>query len=241
MDKNPFGNSAINNESVVQQVINRITDAIISGALKPGDQLPPEMELISSFGVSRNSLRSAIQTLRAYGVLEVRRPEGTFVRKVASPEMLNPMLYSLILHKSDSYKDITGLREIIDLGISKLILENGLTEEEIADLERVYDNLVRELRKEKYDLDRIADADKAFHEHVAVTSHNSMAVMLNEFLLNITSESRYRTIQKVFEADDREYLVKTHRIYLDALEGKPGMDVEEALKYSYYYWKDALK
>lgn len=241
MDKNPFGNSAINNESVVQQVINRITDAIISGALKPGDQLPPEMELISTFGVSRNSLRSAIQTLRAYGVLEVRRPEGTFVRKDASPEMLNPMLYSLILHKSDSYKDITGLREIIDLGISKLILENGLTEEEISDLERVYDNLVRELRKEKYDLDRIADADKAFHEHVAVTSHNSMAVMLNEFLLNITSESRYRTIQKVFEADDREYLVKTHRIYLDALEGKPGMDVEEALKYSYYYWKDALK
>lgn len=241
MGKNPFGNSAINNESVVQQVINRITDAIISGALKPGDQLPPETELISYFGVSRNSLRSAIQTLRAYGVLEVRRPEGTFVCKEASPEMLNPMLYSLILHKSDSYKDIIGLREIIDLGISKLILKNGLTEEEIADFESVYDNLVRELRKENYDIDCIADADKTFHEHVAATSHNSMAVMLNEFLLNITAESRYRTIRMVLEANDREYLVKTHRIYLDALEGKPGTSLEDALKYSYYYWKDALK
>ena len=36
----------VNNESVVQQVINKITDAIISGELKPGDRLPPEMELI---------------------------------------------------------------------------------------------------------------------------------------------------------------------------------------------------
>jgi len=241
MGRNPFVNSAINSESVVQQVINRITDAIISGDLKPGDQLPPEMELISAFGVSRNSLRSAIQTLRAYGVLEVRRPEGTFVCSGASPKMLNPMLYSIILHKGDSYRDITGLREIIDLGISKLILENGLTEEEVEELEHVYDELVYELRKEDYDLKRIADADKNFHERVAETSHNSMAVMLNTFLLNITAESRSRTIRNVFEANDREYLVKTHRLYLDALEGKPGMSLEEALKYSYYYWKDALK
>ena len=241
MDRNPFANSAINNESVVQQVINRITDAIISGALKPGDQLPPEMELISTFGVSRNSLRSAIQTLRAYGVLEVRRPEGTFVRSGASPELLNPMLYSLILHKDDSYKDITGLREMIDFGISRLVIENGLTAEETETLERVYDELVYELRKEQYDLKKIADADKRFHQCIARASHNSMAEMLNEFLLNITAESRSRTIRNVFDANDREYLIKTHRLHLDALEGKPGMSLDETLEFSYYYWKDAVK
>ena len=241
MDRNPFANSAINNESVVQQVINRITDAIISGALKPGDQLPPEMELISTFGVSRNSLRSAIQTLRAYGVLEVRRPEGTFVRRGASPELLNPMLYSLILHKDDSYKDITGLREMIDFGISRLVIENGLTAEETETLESVYDELVYELRKEQYDLKKIADTDKKFHQCVAKASHNSMAEMLNEFLLNITAESRARTIHNVFEANDREYLVKAHRLYLDALEGKPGVSLDETLEFSYYYWKDAVK
>lgn len=241
LDRNPFANSAINNESVVQQVINRITDAIISGALKPGDQLPPEMELISTFGVSRNSLRSAIQTLRAYGVLEVRRPEGTFVRSGASPELLNPMLYSLILHKDDSYKDITGLREMIDFGISRLVIENGLTAEETETLERVYDELVYELRKEQYDLKKITDADKRFHQCIARASHNSMAEMLNEFLLNITAESRARTIRNVFEVNDREYLVKTHRLHLDALEGKPGMSLDETLEFSYYYWKDAVK
>ena len=68
-----------------------------------------------------------------------------------------------------------------------------------------------------------------------------MAEMLNEFLLNITAESRARTIRNVFDANDREYLIKTHRLHLDALEGKPGMSLDETLEFSYYYWKDAVK
>ena len=163
------------------------------------------------------------------------------MRSGASPELLNPMLYSLILHKDDSYKDITGLREMIDFGISRLVIENGLTAEETETLERVYDELVYELRKEQYDLKKIADADKRFHQCIARASHNSMAEMLNEFLLNITAESRARTIRNVFDANDREYLIKTHRLHLDALEGKPGMSLDETLEFSYYYWKDAVK
>ena len=58
----------VGGESVVQQVINKITDAIVSGELRPGDRLPPELELIEDMHVSRNTLRAAIQTLRAYGV-----------------------------------------------------------------------------------------------------------------------------------------------------------------------------
>lgn len=230
----------VNNESVVQQVINKITDAIISGELKPGDKLPPELELIEAFKVSRNSLRSAIQTLRAYGVLEVRRPEGTFVCSNISPQMLNPMLYSIILHERDSYKDLTGLRQIIDMGISKLLIKSGLSSEEIKILEERYDELVTLLRAEDYSLQAITNADLRFHEAVAEATHNSLAVMLNDFLLNITSESRYRTIKTVFEANDREYLVKAHRMHLDALEKKPGVEIEEALEFSYFYWKNSL-
>lgn len=230
----------VNNESVVQQVINKITDAIISGELNPGDKLPPELELVETLRVSRNSLRSAIQTLRAYGVLEVRRPEGTFVCSNISPQMLNPMLYSIILHERDAYKDLTGLRQIIDTGISKLIIKNGLSDEEIKILEERYDGLVALLMAEDYDIQAITDADLYFHEAVAEATHNSLAVMLNDFLLNITSESRYRTIKTVFEANDREYLMKAHRMHLDALEKKPGVDIEEALEFSYFYWKNSL-
>ena len=124
--------SPVGGESVVQQVINKITDSIISGELKPGDRLPPELELIEAMQVSRNTLRSAVQTLRAYGVLEVRRPEGTFVCESANPQILNPMLYSILLHEQESFQDVVGLRQMIDMGVSKLVLQQGLTEEETA-------------------------------------------------------------------------------------------------------------
>lgn len=229
----------VSNESVVQQVINKITDAILAGELKPGDRLPPELELISAFHVSRNSLRSAIQTLRAYGVLEVRRPEGTFVCSNFSPQMLNPMLYSIILHERDSYKDLTGLRQIIDMGISKLVINRGLSREETEALERQYDKFIGLLMAEDYDIQAIAEADMGLHELISKATHNSLAVMLNDFLLNLTSESRYRTIKKIFEENDREYLEKTHRMHLDALEKKPGSNIEEALEFSHYYWKNS--
>lgn len=78
------------NESLVQRIINKITDSIVAGELKPGDKLPTEMELIAAFGVSRNTVREAIRTLIAYGVVEIRRPEGTFICDGFSNKMINP-------------------------------------------------------------------------------------------------------------------------------------------------------
>ena len=69
----------IKNKSVVQTVVDSITKAIINGELRPGDKIPTEMELADSFGVGRNSIREAIKILVYYGILEIRRAEGTFV------------------------------------------------------------------------------------------------------------------------------------------------------------------
>lgn len=229
----------IKNESLVQRIINKITDSIIAGELKPGDKLPTEMELIAAFQVSRNTVREAIRTLIAYGVVEIRRPEGTFVCDGFSNKMINPLLYRIILQKEDSYKDLLGLRQIIESGIYRLILAQGLSDEEVEQLESINAELETKLRREDYDIEDISDADMAFHKAIAETTHNSLVVMIHDFVADLTSESRHRTIEKVFEENDREYLVRTHRMALDALEKKPGSDVDEALRYSYYYWKDS--
>ena len=42
----------LKSESVVQQVINCLTDGMVSGELKPGDKLPTEPELAATFGVA---------------------------------------------------------------------------------------------------------------------------------------------------------------------------------------------
>src|ERR1700757_2703243 len=52
---------------------------IIDGDLKVGNQLPTEDSLIARFGVSRITVRRAIQNLVSRGLVEVRRGRGTFV------------------------------------------------------------------------------------------------------------------------------------------------------------------
>src|ERR1700686_2150154 len=52
---------------------------ITDGDLRVGDQLPTEDSLIARFGVSRITVRRAIQNLVNRGLVEIRRGKGTFV------------------------------------------------------------------------------------------------------------------------------------------------------------------
>ncbi len=51
-----------------------------TGALKPGDRLPPERKLVEQFGMSRTAVREALQSLAARGLIESFVGRGTFVR-----------------------------------------------------------------------------------------------------------------------------------------------------------------
>lgn len=61
---------------------------IQSSVLKPGDQIPPEMEICASSGLSRTVVRQAIRELENEGYLERKRGKGTFVTRPKVPERL---------------------------------------------------------------------------------------------------------------------------------------------------------
>ena len=56
-----------------------LASEIADGDLRVGDQLPTEDSLISRFGVSRITVRRAVQNLVSRGLVEIRRGKGTFV------------------------------------------------------------------------------------------------------------------------------------------------------------------
>jgi len=125
----------INNTSIVQKVINRLTRAMINRELRAGDKIPTEMELANSFGVGRNSVREAIKVLSSFGVLEVRRPEGTFVTQGFSDKMIDPLLYGIILDESKSLESLKELREWMDWGILRLAARHA-DEDDISAIEK---------------------------------------------------------------------------------------------------------
>ena len=54
------------------QIVDLIRDALFSGALKSGDTVGSEAELAQKLGVSRMSVRDALRSLEALGIVEIR-------------------------------------------------------------------------------------------------------------------------------------------------------------------------
>ena len=71
--------SATHDSLLYARVETVLAGEIRDGDLKIGDQLPTEESLIARFGVSRITVRRAIQNLVSRGPVEIRRGKGTFV------------------------------------------------------------------------------------------------------------------------------------------------------------------
>src|SRR4029077_5150085 len=69
----------IDNTQRMQLVREQLEDAIGRGVFGPGARLPSERELVEQFGVSRVSIREALRSLEALGVIEILRGRGSFV------------------------------------------------------------------------------------------------------------------------------------------------------------------
>ena len=139
----------IGTDSVVQRVLDQITQWIIAGKLAPGDQIPTEFELSQSLGVSRNSVREAIKILVYLGVLEIRRAEGTFVCSGASVRMFNPLLYQIILSAGSSQRDVMQIREMIETGVVELALHQGTEEDLVLLREKLEEKLAVLVQKQQ--------------------------------------------------------------------------------------------
>ena len=68
-----------------QEIADTLRDQIDSGALRPGEQLPSEPDLVKTFDASRNTVRLAIALLTNQGLVVTRQGLGTFVNEPAVP------------------------------------------------------------------------------------------------------------------------------------------------------------
>ena len=107
-----------------EQLTAAVREAVETGALPPGTALPPEKELATLLGVSRQTVNVALTKLSKRGLLNRRRGTGTFV---AEPFVEQPLggLYSF-MHSLESQgrspgSRLLGFRVIVDDRASPLL------------------------------------------------------------------------------------------------------------------------
>ena len=77
--------STVLQPSLVDAAEVALRERLAPGRARPGDRLPPEKELAEGLGISRGTLRLALERLESNGEIVRRQGSGTFVGRVASP------------------------------------------------------------------------------------------------------------------------------------------------------------
>lgn len=223
----------VNSESVVQLVINSLTDAMIKRKLCPGDKLPTEIELAESFGVGRNSIREAIKILVYLGVLEVRRAEGTFVCEGFSESMIDPMVYGIILDTTDSYENIMELRGLMEVGVMQLAMEK-YTQEEIQHLGVILKKMEDEIAKGAENVENVFQADNEFHDTISNMGENPLVDKISRVVQVLTYSIRFHTVKTMLESGRGKELLDAHQKLYQILVDRDTNDMAQTVKKTYF-------
>jgi DNA-binding GntR family transcriptional regulator len=104
-----------------------LRERLAPGRARPGDRLPPEKELSETLGVSRGTLRLALERLESNGEIIRRQGSGTFVGRVAVPAAFSEGLEVL-----ESYASLAR-RQGLKLSVRNLQIEQARTPGYVAE------------------------------------------------------------------------------------------------------------
>ncbi len=166
-----------NRMSLVEQVASQMEELIETGHWSVGGKIPPEMELMEKFDVSRNTLREAIRALVHAGLLETKQGSGTLVRSASS---LGAALKRHV--KKSALIETLDVRLALEKQAASLAAEHR-TETDMKQLE----SFIRNCRQaaEQKDLDWFITSDIQFHKAIVHASANQLLIDLYEPLTDI--------------------------------------------------------
>jgi GntR family transcriptional repressor for pyruvate dehydrogenase complex len=204
-----------------EQVAEQIRRMISDGALKPGDLLPPERELVEKLGVGRSSIRDAVRTLEVMGILEPRQGHGTVVRDLSADALVVPL--SLVLtRKRELVTELLDVRRMIEPGLAARAAKNA-TAEELAHMAEILERHEAKLRRGE----EAMDEDSDFHYAIALAARNSVVLRVLDVLMDLLRESRSRSLQ-VPGRPQRSF--DGHRRILRALQKRDAKAAEAAVR-----------
>ncbi|NTF44016.1 hypothetical protein A6U86_33065 [Rhizobium sp. AC27/96] len=201
----------------------RIADEIASGRLMPGNKLPSEHDMASSFNVSRNVIREAIACLRADGVIESRQGLGAFVLDPRVRQAIR--IHSEALENEDKLKSLFELRGLLEI-LSAELAANRRTD---VQLDAIRDALAEMEGDERLTYAGV-DADLDFHHRVAEATNNEYIIEFLNFMgqrirQTILAARATHNIDTIVEATIAE-----HRTIFEAISAQDALAAGQAMR-----------
>lgn len=195
---------------LTEAAIRQIREMIAAGALEPGAKLPPEVELASELGASRNTVREAVRGLVMAGVLDVRRGDGTYVTSLRPEQLLDGIGAAAELMADDFSLELVQVRRILEPAATSMAALR-IDEEALGELEILLGKMRTAESQEV-----LVQMDSDFHAVVASASGNAtLASMLGGVSVRTT---RSRIWRGIIEDEAKAQTIAQHAEILRALQ-----------------------
>lgn len=151
------------------QVVRSLAEQIRSGALRDGQPLPPERDLMDKFGISRTVVREAVRTLSSRGLIEALPRHRPVVRKPGYDAAVDAVgsIVTHLLGETDGVKNLFDTRIMIEAALVRQSAKDA-GRDDIAALKSALD--ANEAAIE--DSEQFYRTDNAFHGVLYEISRN---------------------------------------------------------------------
>lgn len=165
---------SISKKKLSDSVIEEIKRMLLNGELKEGEKLPNQNELANMLGVSRTSLREALNTLTMIGVIEQKPGYGTVIRSRGAAIFADHLCFPLISDEQATIELIEA-RGVIEIGAVELAAIHA-TEEQIKEMGKLIE--IMALNVKDKNMGEYIKNDVAFHYLIAKASQNRFILHL---------------------------------------------------------------
>jgi GntR family transcriptional regulator, transcriptional repressor for pyruvate dehydrogenase complex len=171
--------------STSQAFAAQLRQAILEGEVLDGEALPTERSLAEQTGIGRSSVREALRTLEAEGLISTRpgRGGGAVVRR---PDMKS-MAHSIdvfVRGRNVLYATVLEARQLIEPGAARLAALHR-TDADVEELRALHEELLCAHKAD--DIEAFVEGNLAWHIAIYQASHNEL---ITGFMLGLTSVLR---------------------------------------------------
>ena len=204
-------------KTLADQIFEYIQEQIANGNWKHGQKLPSETELAEQLGVSRMSLRAAIQRSNVMGLTETKVGEGTFVRKITMRPYIETLLKNNLLSADND--DINDMRNILQIGSFRLALNLPTFDDDVKVLEDLYNKMVEASKAD--DREAFHKADIGFHKNLCKCCRNEMMYIIYDAIEYILDDVTRKNVTRSLEYNGSyDRILEYHRNLLETIKNK---------------------